>query len=340
VAGHGGRRWTAIGATAVIVALLTPTLVREARREIDVFWLWFPLHVGAAPKFERQLWRSPAEMAARVRDLESLGHAEPGVNAMYAAWLFWVYSNQNALFARSPAARDPQSQERYRAEAQQYMSGFYRRALREAPDNPNFASYAQMIADPEWPDIFRRALSKWPTYHHSPYMAYHMVAQAQNTDERRYFVQVYENGVRDLLASSAGDRPGYQRMPHTGAGRFERRDGPDGVVLKVNPDDRILFDEITLAGAPKLRLALFVRAQEGQVQASAWTNLEKDASTCSQFTVSTLDSMHYRYIDCVGLARVRSVRIALRPITPAVITVRDYYPLFTIVRPDQRNDVP
>ena len=85
--------------------------------------------------------------------------------------------------------------------------------------------------------------------------------------------------------------------------------------------------------APKLRVGLFVKVAQGQVQGSATAGDGGDASGCSQFTAAPGDPLHYRYVDCARLDGLSSVRIRLAAIVPTVVVVRDYYPLFSIIRP-------
>jgi len=328
------RPWKTALAVAVLVLALAPIAVREARKEIDVFWLWFPIHLISNPfaNFDHLLWRSPDDIAARVRHLESLGGAPPGRNDMYAAWVFWVYNYQNAVFRRGPGTNDPVAQERFKAQADAYMRTSYQAALQADPDNPNYASYALMINASNWPDIFRRAIEKWPTYHHAPYMAYHMLAQARSPEERARFVQVYEDGVGRLLSSSASDRPGYQTYPRLEPATVMWKRGTGGLDVTLGADEVILLDRIALETAPKIRIGLYVQVGQGQVQAAAVGESGEVVASCTQFAALVGDPSRYRYVDCSQLESVPSVRIRLKAVGPATVTLRDYYPLFSTVR--------
>ncbi len=258
---------------------------------------------------------------------------------MYAAWIFWVYNNQNAVNRRGPARDDPAAQEQLKSEAQAYMERAYRAALTAAPDNPNFASYAFMINAPDWPDIFRRAINKWPAYHHTPYMAYHMIFQAKTStpEERTRFIQIYEDGMGRTLATSASDRPGYQWRPTVIPlpASASASTGTSVVAhgeLSLQTGDSVLLDPIAIRGAPKMRIGLYIYVPQGQVQTMAVDASGAVIPSCSQFTSSHFDALHYRYVECTGIERTESVRLRVTAAQPTRLVIRDYYPLFSVVR--------
>lgn len=332
-------RITAAAAAAAVLAL-SPVLVAEARKEIDVFWLWFPLHAVTHPDpiFDRELWRSPQELRSRVDRLQLKGESEPGATEMYAAWLFWVYNNQNAINRRGPARHDAAMQERLKTEAQSLMEDAYRAALKAAPDNPNFASYALMINVPEWPEIFRRAITGWPRHHHAPYMAYHMIFQGKTSspEERTRFIQVYEDGVGRTLASSAADRPGYQFRPRAARLSPDAAAAAKATVIRgeisLQTGESLLLDPIAVRGAPKMRVGLYVYVPQGQVQTMAVDAAGNVIASCSQFTSSHFDAQHYRYVECAAIDRIESLHLRITAAQPTRLVIRDYYPLFSVVR--------
>jgi hypothetical protein len=55
-------------------------------------------------------------------------------------------------------------------------------------------------------------------------------------------------------------------------------------------------------------------------------------ASCSQFTSSYLDALHYRYVECAAVDRIESLRLRLTALQPTRLVIRDYYPMFSIVR--------
>jgi hypothetical protein len=54
---------------------------------------------------------------------------------------------------------------------------------------------------------------------------------------------------------------------------------------------------------------------------------------CTQFEAVPDNYEHYRYLDCDGLQDVQSVRVVVTAAgDEAAIIIRDYYPMFSIVR--------
>lgn len=307
---------------------------REIRKEALAFRLWVAIHFAAGyGPIGDSAWRSPAQLAEMIQSLRALGHEPPGAVEIHAAWIFWVYNYQNVLYKRGPATNDPALQAAYKAQADGYILSFYREALRQAPDNPHFGSYALMINDPEWPAIFRRTLAAAPTHHHAAYMAYNLIGQEGDPGKRAEIIGIFERETARQLAATAGNRPGYIRLPAvTGASSAT---GPEGVVVQLSDGTPATLPAIELRGAPALRVGLYVEARQGAVRVSGVPGGKGVAgrAQCTTFDIDPAAQSHYRTIDCDGLEGVDAIELVVSSASAgASALVRDYYPMFSIVR--------
>ncbi len=327
-------RWSTAAALAVIVAAALVYGVRESRKEVTAFWLWYAIHFGAdyGPIGE-EAWRSPAQLAAAVRKLEALGHEPPGAVEMYGTWVFWVYNYQNRLYKRGPATKDPALQARFQSEAESYIHAFYQQALQKAPDNPHFGSYALMLNEPGWPTIFRRALAAAPTHDHAGYMAYHLIGQEGERDKLLQVIGVFESQTAQLLEDTAANRPGYVRLPAI-TGLPVAAD-PAGELIRPVAGSPASLPPVLLRGAPKLRLAAFLDVRSGAIQVSAVTDAAHANApvSCTPVNVSSQTIQHYWYVDCDHLDGVEAIHLSIAATAPDTsVVVRDYYPMFSIIR--------
>jgi hypothetical protein len=244
-----------------------------------------------------------------------------------------VYNYQNGLYKRGPAASDPALQARFKSEADFYIHTFYRQALDKAPDNPHYGSYALMLNDPDWQPIFWKAMERAPAHHHAGYMAFNLFHQRASREKIVEAIQVYESATSNLLHASAADRPGFVRTPAITGAEVKAEDS--GEVVRLAPGQRMTLPVIALRGAPQLRVGVFIEVLDGAVElGGAIEGVHPGASAvCEPNTLSPQTLEHYWSVTCNHLDGAESVRVSVTAINAAaVVRIRDYYPMFSIVR--------
>lgn len=328
-------RWSAAAALAIVLGFGASYVARESRKEVTAFWLWYAIHYAADfGPIGQDAWRSPAQLAAGVRRLEAFGHEPPGAVEMYATWIFWVYNYQNGLYKRGPATHDVALQAQYKAEADSYMHAFYRQALQKAQPDPHFGSYALMLNDPDWPNIFRRSLAAAPTHHHAAYMAYHLIGQEPDRESVLRIIHIYDTQTARLLEATAANRPGYVRLPAITGPRVEP--DPAGELFRLSPGGSpAMLPAIPLRGAPKLRVGVYLEVRAGGIHVTALPDASHVSAAvhCSAIDLSSQTIEHYWHVDCDGLNGVEAIQLSVAATgKDATVVVRDYYPMFTTVR--------
>jgi hypothetical protein len=333
-ASHSLRRPRVAVLASAVLALGAIYGVREVRKEITAFWLWYPVHVGAdETTVGQEAWRSPSQLAETARALQALGHDPPGAVEIHAAWVFWVYIFQNGLYLRGPAAHNPALQAQYKAEADAYMHAFYREALDKAPADPHIGSYALMMNEPDWPAIFRKSLGAAPDHHHAAYMVYNLIRLGAPPAEVRDLIRIYETDIERMFVATASSRPGYVRRPAIAG--VSTRGVAGGSQVRLRSGQTVSLPAIALEGAPKLRVGLYVDVRVGAVRISAVSDAARAhaAVRCSSADVSSQTIEHYWYVDCGALEGADAIRLTVTALdTDATVVLRDYYPMFSVVR--------
>src|SRR5205823_6052923 len=111
----------------------------------------------------------------------------------------------------------------------------YLRAVAEAPDNPNFPAYAELVGVADWRDIFRAALARFPDHSYATMMSYRLFVTSQTLEEQSAYGRLYERAAAALLRSSAQYRPGYLPMPVFDASAPPTKSRGDGVEVTLEP---------------------------------------------------------------------------------------------------------
>ena len=192
-----------------------------------------------------------------------------------------------------------------------------------------------MLNEPDWPQIFWKTMEAAPTHHHAAYMAFNLFHRPSSPERIKQAIQIYERSTARLLESSAADRPGYVRLPAI-TGAVAKRDD-NGQVMHLTSGQGIMLPPIPLRGAPRLRVGVYVEVIEGAVQLAGTIDGGGALAHCEPGVLSVQTVEHYWSVTCGDLEGAEAVRLSVTALNgAAVVRIRDYYPMFSIVRRPSR----
>lgn len=315
--------WRLVVPVMVAIAAAAIGLTGSVRRELASFWVWFPAHAGSTfPEY----WVSPSDLQSRVERLIQF-EDEPGAAEIYGAWAFWVYSYQNAVYRFGDATGDTARRSMYKGQAEALSVTYYRRALAAATDNPHFPVYAVMLNLPEWRDVFRVALARWPL---SPYAAYEAYALATDPDcppaEQSRYAALYEARTRELLEQTKDDRPFYVPTPRPVEFHGPSQMVNEGRWVHLQPGEQLKLSPMPTFNASSLKLVLYARSLRGMGTGEVTTPLPSGSGSCGGWYARPTDVFNYRIAECANLKDHDAMQLSIfAGPDGADLVIRDYY---------------
>jgi len=317
------RRWLSASGTVAAI-LIAWVMVQEARRESVVFRIWTAIDFGLfAPEF----YRPHDWLTTQLEDLKSLGSLEPGAVSMYAAnVMFFQYHgkvyHQGYLKGKLNVDFDAEAERCRRS-----MIAYYRTALKEAPDNPHFPTYAQMMELPEWVDVFKRAIKRFPDSFYVPMMAFYLSTYSFTPQDRAFYSDLAADSLGRFYRQTANYRPGFRRLPSvTGPISASAQTTAEGMRVVLKPREEIWLDAVNTWGSDRFKLALFAKVYSGEATLCIATT---KGCRSDSVLVKGDTAFPYRILETKELSLEESTaRVVFRAgDAGATLALRDLYPL-------------
>ncbi|MBZ5636443.1 MAG: hypothetical protein LAO55_25240 [Acidobacteriia bacterium] len=250
-----------IACVAGCVLVLIWGLIRVAHREVYVYRIWTAEHYGL---FNPESYRTHAWLVQQLDELQSLGSFEPGAVSMYAANVMYFQYAATGYHKHYLAGKLPVDYDAEGEKCRRSMMDYYRRALQEAPGNPNFYQYAQLFHVPEWVDIFTKALERFPNHPYRAKMADDLANAGILPKEN---ARIAADALGALYRDTARYRPGYRRLPDvTGPQPVMASRTPEGIHVRLEPHQEIWLDQVNTYGSDRYKLALYIRSSAGGLE--------------------------------------------------------------------------
>jgi len=317
-------RGRAAAAAGLAVALAAGVAARGYLKEVHAMRVWRAVHVGT---FVKDAARPPDDILREVESIRALGGDAAGTVTMYGAWAMFGYLERFENYRKLgvQVSRDY---------VRQRELEYYRRGLAEGPGNPHFYEYANYFQVPDWPEVFKRALARWPEHSYAAMMTFQLANSPTHvsTGEQRHYFEAYDAAVRRQLRDGIRFRKGFQETPAIQASGHPERT-TDGQLITLLPGETAKVGVFQTFGTDSLAIGLFLDVKAGDVT----------ATLDGQPTAKTVDaagplapSTNYRYRSWhfTGLhgdpATARSATSALvftAGTKGARFLVRDLYPL-------------
>jgi hypothetical protein len=326
------RTRTAAAVLAAVAAILVlPALVREARREAHAFRAWFAIHSPLNAPFHLE---PPRALLADLDALAALGGVEPGAAEMHAAWCLFAYLERLDGYRANHRRMNREGEHDWDAYRRELAAGIlerYRQALDRGAANPHFASHAMLIGDPDWPQVYRRALDRWPDHPYAAYMADRLSgAGTLAPGERRHYARLSEDQIGRDLARTSRVRPGHVPEPVPAApprAALERT--PEGVRYALAPGESLVLPDVPVLCSDRLAVAIYARVESGTAEASLHGT--PGAGLLSTGPLRPDDERAYRILAPSDGAAWTGVECAAVHLAAgargATVVVRDLYPL-------------
>jgi len=272
----------------MIVAVLA-WFAREWRKEVHVTRIWRAVH--AAPKYPKVFLRAD-QLGREIEAIRDLGREAPGTVSVYGAWAFLGYGERLRGYELVTGEKAD------RADVMRRALGLYRRGLQEAPDNPHFYEYARDFEDPEWVQVFRKGLSRFPDHPYAEMMAWSLAAEAAGVSpaERLGYYAMYNNAVGRRLRESAAFRPGFQPIAVDSSAGIANA---DGTLVTLLPGEAISTRPFATYGSDRLAVGLYVRVTRGRL--SVRLRGHPAARLAEPAVVAAGDPVEYRAWHFTGL---------------------------------------
>jgi hypothetical protein len=307
---HRTLRLVQIGALGI--ALGTGVVGRfvwhETAKEWHAMNTWLAIHFG---QFYPDFRRTKAQLLEEFQAMKELGDDEPGSVDMFAAQHFSAY-----FYTSDP-------------EAKTLAREFYRRALRAAPDNPNYSSFATLIEHPDWPTIYARTLGQFPDHPYAAYMAFRLFQHGA----LQQYGDLYEEKMGQLWARTAHLRPGYARLPDLGRQQVDVHTAADGLVVVLPPHQNLRLPDFRTYGSSQAGVVLFVKVSKGSLVAYLENAAGETVAGSMQPVFAPRDLTNYRTLAGQLNPEDAAAHVVLEASDQgARFILRDYYPLLRAPR--------
>ncbi len=340
------RGAVALGAMFVVMALSSPILIREAKKELQVYRIWYSVifiydHLNEpAPGMPTTAEAiSPAYLNERLDAIRALGGSPAGSVDIFGAWIFhmmraWRYSEAFPFWvgAMEKAGIDKETLRAYSAFAGEERERLYQAALAAAPENPYYPALGLALNSPAWRSAYQKSLLQYPDgpFAHQLFWSLQNSLDSFPPDVARRIVTVGEEAMGAFMARTASVRPQYRQIPEVAFNRSgsATRVEEDGLAVTLGPGASVDLAPFRTYYAPHFALALFAKATEGG--ASAVLTFA-DGSTCGAETViDDKDRLHYRRFVCEDGGRQSAAFLRITADEKGVtLRLRDSYPMIS-----------
>lgn len=317
---------------------LIPGLNWLLKKEFLSLRLWSNVHIFNYNESLMKNLETPDELYSYLDKFKEQGVYEKGTTEMYLAWILHTFCHHSKVYRIFPARPGEtnleETRELYRKRSEELYLQLYSDALKNAPNNHHFPSYALMFGHPDWKEIFRKAISKWPDDPYVPYMAQNLYLSSDTELEKRISAAVYEESMKKFLKKSAKERKGYSALPEL------RKEGVliqsvlmDGISAGSGRSEEYKSGEIRNFNSPRFKIGFYLNVTKGILKYSVKDRYGNTVKNCSQDTADPSNIYHYRIIDCKDMENTDSVYLSLHTgDAETAFLFRDFYPMFTILR--------
>jgi len=317
----------------VFLVYLTSYFYREIKKEYHAFNIIYPIMQGftKSPK-----GHTPDEIVKNIESIREAEHNSPGIVDMFGAGAF-ISENTLRFSPYVPESfrikgLDKEMIPVYFSINKNLSQQYYRQALIEAPENPYLYFNAYIYRIPEWPDVYRKAVNRFPDFALRPFMLHKLIENPEvshlTDHEKKYYTGLYVRSIGDLFKRTARFRPGFQRIPEVAPGqKVQNEETKEGLQLTLSAHQKATLMPVEIYRSPEVIIGLYAKFLEGDCNIEI--NFE---STVLKKEFGDQQSGSYRFYKCSSPLDAEKGIITLRAgSNGAKLIIRDLYPM--ILRP-------
>jgi hypothetical protein len=177
------------------------------------------------------------------------------------------------------------------------------------------------------PELYARLLERHPDHPFASWWAYVLAERFTGETQARYS-QLFEDLTHKQLLRTEQLRPGFVARPAVTDAAAVRQRG-ESTEIRLNGEEPTFIGPAEVYGSDRVGLMVYVGVTSGVVLADLELETDDGVIRSGQQYLNVGDVGKYRMLKWNGSAPVRKMRLRLRQYSdsPAVVRVRDFYPL-------------
>lgn len=317
-------------AALVLASLATPYFMREVRRELTTFDVWYQPWVGMYTASASKEALLPDGVAQRIERLRALGERTPGSISMYGAWTMvrlrhGVWASPAMVGARLGMS-DAEVSAAHRRSVQLSVE-YFRRALIEAPRDEWIPAFATVLDPSSAVPLYAKALQRGTDGMFAAHFAHTLFS---NVADGYWYGRLFEQLTHRHWAASASVRPGFAALPSVQTTNGGVAVEGELVMVRLGPGGTASVGPFRGHQTDRLKAFVYVDVRTGSVQAALQVQSGSETASGPVYTFlsSTPSDLRYRFFQWAGERRIDSAVVTLTAGPDgATLAVRDLYPL-------------